>query len=116
MTIVAGGRALQEPRYVPANGGIQAAISFGAFTQSCFTAGCSPTSTDICAFQTPTAVFINSNGAFGNISYVEGDQAQFTGLFTSARAADGTFMNGGEGCGQTTWVAGPVPSTPHGTR
>jgi hypothetical protein len=114
LTIVAGGRALEEPHYVPANGGIQTAISFGAFTQSCFTAGCSPTSTDICAYETPTAVFINANGTFGNTSYVEGDQAEFTGRFTSARAADGTFMNGGEGCGQTTWVAGPVPSTPHG--
>lgn len=115
LSIVAGGRALQEPRYVPASGGIQAAISFGAFTQSCFTAGCSPSSTDICAYETPTTVFVNSNGTFGNTAYAEGDQAEFTGRFTSARAVNGTFMNGGEGCGQTTWVAGPVPVTPHGS-
>ena len=105
LNVVAGGRALQEPAHVPAGGGAQAAIEFGAFTQSCFTGGCTPSSNDICAYYTPATLFVAAGGSFGNDA--EGDQAAFTGRFTSARAVGGTFVNGGEGCEQTTWTATP---------
>ncbi len=112
--LVAGGRALQEPRYVPSNGGAQASISFGTFTQTCFTSGCTPSSDDICAYETPVNLFVAANGSFGTAAFTEGDQASFEGSFGGARSVNGTFNNGAEGCAETTWTAAPAASANSG--
>jgi hypothetical protein len=103
--VVAGGRALQAPAHPPANGAPQASIAVGAFTQSCGAGSCSPSSTDICAYETPVTLYVGPDGSFGNTLWQAEDQGLVSGQFTSAKAATGNFANGGEGCQQTTWSA-----------
>lgn len=107
LNVVAGGRALVEPPHPPADGGAQAAISFGQFSQTCGVGGCTPFSPDPCAYETPQALFIASNGTFGNAAWQEVDQPTFTGGFVNGHSVTGTFVNGGQGCEQATWSATP---------
>jgi hypothetical protein len=105
LNVVAGGRALQAPAHPPANGAPQASIAVGAFTQSCGAGSCSPSSPDICAYETPVTLYVGPDGSFGNTLWQVEDQGLVSGRFTSAKAATGDFSNGGEGCQQTTWSA-----------
>jgi hypothetical protein len=103
--VVAGGRALQAPARPPASGAPQASIAVGAFTQSCGAGSCSPSSSDICAYETPVTLYVGPDGSFGNTLWQAEDQGVVSGRFTNAKAATGDFTNGGEGCQQTTWSA-----------
>jgi hypothetical protein len=103
--VAAGGRALEAPPHPPTNGSPQAAFAFGTFTQTCFTSGCSTSSNDICAYESPTALFVAADGVFNNDQWLEGDDPIVAGTFSGSGHASGQFANGPEGCGQTTWSA-----------
>lgn len=103
--VTAGGRALEAPPHPPTDGSPQAAFAFGAFTQTCFTGGCTTSSNDICAYESATSLFIASTGAFDNYQWLEGDDPIVSGTLTSGSRATGHFANGPQGCSQTDWSA-----------
>jgi hypothetical protein len=105
--VTAGGRALQAPARPPANGSAPVAFAFGQFTQTCFTGGCTPSSSDICAYQSASTIFVASTGGFGNAELQRGDDANVAGRFTGTNRASGVFANGPEGCLPTSWSARP---------
>jgi hypothetical protein len=106
--VVAGGRALEEPPHPPSNGSPQAAFAFGQFTQTCFQDGCTPSSDDICAYESPTSLFVAADGVFNNDQWLMGgDNPTVAGTFSGAGQASGQFANGPQGCGQTDWSATP---------
>ena len=103
--VAAGGRVLAPPPHPPTDGAPQAAFAFGQFTSTCFTAGCSFSSNDICAYYSATSLFVAPDGVFNNNQWLEGDDPIVAGTFTGAAQAKGQFANGPNACGQTTWSA-----------
>ncbi|HWF51854.1 MAG TPA: hypothetical protein VG294_14540 [Solirubrobacteraceae bacterium] len=103
--VAAGGRALEAPARPPTDGSPQSAFAFGTFTQTCFQNGCSTSSNDICAYYSATSLFVAPGGSFNDSQWLEGDDPIVTGVFTSAKQANGQFANGPEGCAQTDWSA-----------
>ena len=103
--VAAGGRVLAPPPHPPTDGAPQAAFAFGQFTSTCFTAGCSFSSNDICAYYSATSLFVAPDGVFNNNQWLEGDDPIVAGTFTGAAQANGQFANGPNACGQTTWSA-----------
>jgi hypothetical protein len=104
--VAAGGRALVAPPSPPTNGSPQAAFAFGQFTQTCSQGGCSPSSNDICAYESPTSLFVAADGSFDNSQWDNGgDNPTVAGTFSGASRASGQFANGPQGCGQTDWSA-----------
>jgi hypothetical protein len=104
--VAAGGRALEAPPYPPTDGAPQAAFAFGQFTQTCFQGGCSPSSDDICAYESATSLFVAADGVFDNSQWDNGgDNPTVAGSFTGSAQASGQFANGPQGCGQTDWSA-----------
>jgi len=103
--VSAGGRVLEAPPRPPTDGSPRAAFAFGAFTQTCFTDGCTTSSNDICAYESPTSLFVAADGAFSDNQWLEGDDPIVAGAFTGSSRASGQFANGPEGCGETDWSA-----------
>jgi hypothetical protein len=103
--VTAGGRALQAPTRAAADGSQPMAFAFGQFTQSCFTGGCTPSSNDICAYESASTLFVAATGAFGNAELQRGDDASVAGRFTSGNRSSGLFANGPEGCPPAGWSA-----------
>lgn len=104
--VVAGGRALEEPPHPPSDGAPQASFAFGQFTQTCAQDGCSPSSNDPCAYESPTSLFVAADGVFNNNQWQDGgDDPIVAGTFSGSASASGQFANGPQGCGQTSWSA-----------
>jgi hypothetical protein len=106
LNVTAAGRALQAPSTPSSSGLPQAADVFGAFTQTCYTGGCTPSSVDVCAYESADALLIAPDGSFSNAQDQNGpDDVSVSGRFTSATRASGDFANDAEGCPSTTWSA-----------
>jgi hypothetical protein len=103
--VAAGGRALEAPPHPPTNGSPQAAFAFGQFTQTCFQDGCNPSSNDICAYESPTSLFVAADGVFNNNQWQDGGDDPIVAGTLSGAQASGQFANGPQGCGQTSWSA-----------
>lgn len=95
LSVVAGGRALQAPVGPGPGGAKEYAFQLAG-----------PSSSDACAYQITSPLFIAPNGSFSNAATRLGDEAVVSGRFTRARRAAGSFSNLAEACSQERWSAG----------
>jgi hypothetical protein len=95
LSVVAGGRALEAPTGPGPGGAKEYAFQLA-----------SASSSDACAYQVASPLFVAANGTFSNAAARLGDEAVLSGRFTKARRASGAFSNLAEGCSQERWSAG----------
>jgi hypothetical protein len=94
LSVVAGGRALESPTG-PGPGGVQD-YAFQVAGNS---------STDPCAYEVSSPLFIRPNSSFSNSAIQLGDDAEISGKFTGGRSASGEFSYEAQSCISESWSA-----------